>query len=477
MMLSSRCRHRLSGLGALALGATLLAGSVATSATASSVQVAQAGARRWAPSAPSGGGTGGGARDPMRFVSVALGLASGTGASPFDVPRRLEVPAGWRVEVWARVGGARFEALTPQGDLLVTVPSTGDVVELSPGHDPGAAPSRQVVLSGLLQPQGLAFDHVGGREVLYVGEADEIDRYDWGAGGPSGRRVLIGHLPWRAPKGHDDHPLKSLAVAPDHSVYFDIGSSDNVDTADLATYPPRASVLAVRPDGSGLRVLAIGVRNAEGLAVAPDGDLWAAVNERDNVPYPFHRSFGGQADAFGKVIRSYVNDNPVDELARVGKLRNLGWPFCNPTAEVRPGVPGSALRFSDDAFVPDAVFDPVGALLDCAKLKPIERGLPAHSAPLGLSFLESTDVPAPWRDGALLAVHGSWDRQPPQPPALLWMSWDARSHLLGTPVAVLSGFQASNGSRWGRPVDAVAGPGGVLYVSDNQAGAVYRVTP
>ncbi len=411
------------------------------------------------------------------FASVSVSVAAGNGRAPFDVPRRLEVPAGWSVEVWARLGGARFEAVTPQGDLLVSVPTTGDVVELRPERDPRAVPRFSVVLSGLLQPQGLAFDRVGGKEVLYVAEADEIDRYLWGVGGPSARTVLVGHLAWQAPKGSDDHPLKSLAIGRDHTVYFDIGSSANVDTADLASYPPRASVLAVRPDGSGLRVLAIGVRNAEGLAVAPDGALWAAVNERDNVAYPFHRAFGGLKDAFGKVIQSYVNDNPVDEVAIVGKLRNLGWPFCNPTAEVEPGVAGSPLRFSDDRFVADAVLNPDGRSLDCAKLKPIERGLPAHSAPLGLTFLEGSSLPSPWRDGALLAVHGSWDRQPPQPPALLWLPFDRGNRLLGTPVPVLSGFQAGDGSRWGRPVDAVVGPGGAIYVTDNQAGAVYRVVP
>ncbi len=121
--------------------------------------------------------------------------------------------------------------------------------------------------------------------------------------------------------------------------------------------------------------------------------------------------------------------------------------------------------------------NPDGSVFDCAKLKPVERGLPAHSAPLGMSFLEDSKLPSPWSSGAVLAVHGSWNRQPPQPPAVLWLPWSPTTHLLGAPVTLVGGFQLTNGSRWGRPVDVVAGPDGALYVTDDTAGAVYRIVP
>jgi glucose/arabinose dehydrogenase len=127
--------------------------------------------------------------------------------------------------------------------------------------------------------------------------------------------------------------------------------------------------------------------------------------------------------------------------------------------------------------VPDAQTNPGGQVFDCAKLTPIERGLPAHSAPLGMTFLEGSKVGAPWNAGAVLAVHGSWDREPPQPPAVLWLPWSPATHLLGPTVTLVSGFQFADGSRWGRPVDAVAGPDGALYVTDDTAGAIYRLVP
>jgi glucose/arabinose dehydrogenase len=82
-----------------------------------------------------------------------------------------------------------------------------------------------------------------------------------------------------------------------------------------------------------------------------------------------------------------------------------------------------------------------------------------------------------WSAGAVVATHGSWDRQPPRSPALLWMPWDAAARTLEPARVLVTGFQEPNGQRWGRPVDAVPGPDHALYVSDDTAGAVYCMVP
>jgi glucose/arabinose dehydrogenase len=215
------------------------------------------------------------------------------------------------------------------------------------------------------------------------------------------------------------------------------------------------------------------VRNGEGLAVAPDGTVWTAVNNRDNVPYPFHSPYAGHGDAFGQVIQAYVNEHPPDEVVPVTAGRDLGWPYCNPDQD-RSHPAGS---MADVPFVPDSVTNPGGHRLDCAALPPVEAGLPAHSAPLGMSFLEVSTIAAPWSGGAVVAAHGSWDRQPPRAPAVLWLAWDAARRTLKPAITLVGGFQNATGDRWGRPVDAVAGPDGALYVSDDTAGAVYRLAP
>ena len=374
---------------------------------------------------------------------VDLVVPPGEAGGAFSVPRRLKVPDGWTARVWARVPGARMEAWTPEGDLLVSEPGTGRVVELTPR--PGGTAASRVLLSGLTSPQGLTFARLAGRWVLYVGESDQIDRYPWGSGGITGTRAVIAaHLPDLDPAGDDVHREKDVAAARDGTVYFDVGSSSNASPGDRASSPPRAVIMAVRPDGLDLRVVETGVRNGEGLAVAPDGSVWTAVNERDNVTYPFHSSYAGHADAFGQVVQAYVNDHPADEVARVTAGRDLGWPYCNPDQD--ENHPAGSL--ADVPFVADAVTNPGGAHLDCAALPRVEVGLPAHSAPLGMSFLEGSAIPAPWSGGAVVAVHGSWDRQPPRPPAVLWMAWGAAKHTLEPAVTLVTGFQNADGSRW-----------------------------
>jgi glucose/arabinose dehydrogenase len=104
-------------------------------------------------------------------------------------------------------------------------------------------------------------------------------------------------------------------------------------------------------------------------------------------------------------------------------------------------------------------------------------GLPAHSAPLGMTFLEGSKMAAPWSGGATIAVHGSWDRNPPRAPAVEWLAWNAAEATLTPAVTLVGGFELPNGTYWGRPADAVPGPDGALYVSDDTAGAIYRLMP
>jgi glucose/arabinose dehydrogenase len=408
---------------------------------------------------------------PTGRSRVTLVVPHGLGGGPFATRRTVLVPKGWTARVWARVPGARMEAWTPEGDLLVSQPGRGRIVELRPGA--GRAASVRTLLSGLTAPQGLAFARVSGRWVLYVGQATQIDRYPWGRRGISGRRAVVAaHLPAFDPSGDDVHPYKDIAVTPGGTLYFGVGSSSNASPGDLTMKPPRAVIMSVRPDGRHLHIVMTGVRNAEGLATAPDGVVWLAVNNRDNIPYPFHRPYGGYRDAFGKVIPAYVDNHPPDEVLPVSQGRDLGWPYCNPDQDLNH--PAGSL--ADVPFVADALTNPGDRHLRCGRLPRLQVGLPAHAAPLGMSFLEGSTIPAPWSGGAVIAAHGSWDRQPPRSPAVLWLAWHAAKRTLAPSVVLITGFQNASGSRWGRPVDAVPGPDHSLYVTDDTAGAVYQFT-
>jgi glucose/arabinose dehydrogenase len=406
---------------------------------------------------------------------VTVDVPDGMGDAPLDTDRQALVPRGWTMSVFARVPSARLAVWAPDGALLVSVPDNGSVVRLVPDDHGVATPTT--LLTGLNLPHGLAFDDSS----LYVAQGDRVDVYTYESGKAADPRPVVTGLPDAKNLelgGKYAHALKSVALGQDGSVYVSVGSTGNISAEDLTATPPRASILRVSPGGGPPEPFAVGVRNGTGLAVAPDGAVWTAVNNRDNVQYPFDRPYGATAgtsgSSRGQVIDEYVRDHPVEPLARLTQGRNLGWPYCNPDADVKPGLRGSEQERSTVPFTPDVETNPDGRKLDCAGLPPVEQALGGHSAPLGLSFVDG-GLPGDYAEGALLGVHGSWNASPPRPPEVSFFPWHDGE--LGAQQTLVGGFQAEDGSRWGRPVAAISGPDGAVYVTDDQAGAVYRLAP
>jgi glucose/arabinose dehydrogenase len=353
------------------------------------------------------------------------------------------------LSVWARLPKPRLAAWAPDGALLISVPSAGEVVALRPG---AGSPTREVPLDGLDQPHGLTF----AGNSLYVAESDQIDVYDYADGRAINRRTVAGGLPdAKSPdlRGAYSHALKSVAIGPDGAVYFSIGSTGNISAEDRDADPPRATIMRVPRGGGPAEPFATGVRNGTGLAIAPDGSLWTAVNNRDNVADP----------RTGEVDPEYVDEHPPESVARLTPGRELGWPYCNPD-----GGPANL------PLIRDVQTNADGDRMDCASLPPIEQSLGAHAAPLGMSFTDGV-LPAPYASGALVGVHGSWNREPPRAPEVSFFPW--RDGVLGDQQTLVGGFQSGDGSRWGRPVAAVTGPDGAVYITDDYADAVYRLAP
>ena len=409
---------------------------------------------------------------PIGLVPSTLSVPGELADAPFDQPRQVLLPPGWAMSLWARVPGARLAAWTPDGALLVSRPGAGQVVRLVPGGQAGA--TSTVLLDGLDQPHGLAFDG----DTLYVAESDQVDAYRYSQGAATDPRTVAPGLPdAKSPElgGAYAHALKTVIVGPDRAVYFSIGSTGNISEEDRDANPERASILRIAPGGGPPSVFARGVRNGTGLAIAPDGSVWTAVNNRDNILYPYDQPYGDTSgSSLGDVIQAYVNDHPVEELARLTPGRDLGWPYCNPDADVQPGVAGTSYQFTAPKFVVDVQTNPDGAKLDCASLAPIEQTFGAHSAPLGMSTV-TAGLPAPYTEGVLVGIHGSWNRTPPQPPEVSFFPWVGGT--FGPQRTLVGGFQLADGSRWGRPVAAVQGPDRAVYITDDGAGAVYRLAP
>ena len=406
-------------------------------------------------------------------VTVDVAVPASMRAAPFDVTRRLKVPPGFAVSVYARVPGARFLTVAPNGDLLVSQPGAGKVVLVRP-NDAGEG-AVTTFASGLTNPHDLVFSQQGGVTYLYLAESNKITRSVYQSGDTARRaaQTLVANLPDASTpelKGTYAHALKNIALS-GGKLYVSIASATNSDPADLAGTPKRAAIYLYNADGSGGRLFAQGVRNAEGLAISPAGDLWVVVNNRDNIAYPFHNDWqnDGTGDDYGKVIQSYVDNHPPEEFIKVRDGGNYGWPYCNPNPDNGP---------NNMPFDRDVQNNPDGTKLDCAQADRVTKGIQAHSAPLGLSFLQGSRVPAPYRAGAVAAFHGCWNCSKFVGHKIVFFPWNAQG-LPGDELDLVSGWvtDAVNKVRWGRPVDAVPDLSGNLLISDDAASAIYKLSP
>lgn len=401
------------------------------------------------------------------LVPVDVSVPSGARQAPFDTPRQLLAPPGSQVSVLARVPGARFAAFLPDGSLLVSQPGDGQVTRLAGDG------SRSTWLTGLDLPHDLVVARVGGRTWVYVAATDRVVRIAYVAGSTEAGAVqdVVTGLPSASSKelrGRYNHALKNIAVRGDR-LYVSIASTCNVCAEDRTASPERAAIHVIAADGTGqLRVVHRGLRNAEGLDWDPTGRLWVAVNNRDQIPYPFDRDVDGDGQSdLGKVLAPYVDDHPPEELTPVVQGGDTGWPDCNPNPDTPTGL-------RDMPFTPDPEFNPGGTKLDCSRTTRVAVGMQAHSAPLGLSFLDGSKLPQRWAAGLSVVFHGSWNRTKRTGYKVVWFPWDAAEGTPGAQQDLLAGFLDGQ-TPWGRPVDAVPGPDGALYVTDDESGTVYRV--
>ena len=334
------------------------------------------------------------------------------------------------------MGPIRFLAFSPDGILFVSLPSSsglysgnrsGGTIYALPDRDRnGEADEVRPVISGLSDlPHGLAF-HNG---YLYLAEENRVSRYAYESDGNLGSREVVVDLPPNLPGG-DDHVSRTIGFSPSNKMYVSSGSSCNVcEESDRR----RAAIMEYNPDGSGGRVFAEGLRNSVGFVFhLVTGEIWAAENGRD-----------------------YLGDDlPPDEINIVRDGQHYGWPFCY------------GQRIPDPAFNSPA---------RCATTAGSLHDMQAHSAPLGLRFVDSSQFPENWQGDLLVAYHGSWNRSEPTGYKVVRLAVDGSR--IVKEEDVIYGWLLDSGSPVGRPVDLIFGPeDGALYISDDQAGVIYRVT-
>ena len=364
------------------------------------------------------------------------------GENTTDFP--LTLPEGFSISIFARdIGPARVMTFDPVGNLLVSVTKENKVIALPDQNRDGVADEIITVIDGLNQPHGLAFRCERGCR-LYIAETDQVAVYDYNAATLKAlNKTILFDLP-----GGGNHFSRTIIFSEDGRLLTSVGSTCNVcNESDWR----RAAILVSNADGSDLKVFASGLRNAVFMVLHPFIEqLWVTEMGRDLIG----------------------DDIPPDEINIVEEGKNYGWPICYGKNVV------------DTDFHKD---DHVHIGLDCTEPFeiPSHIDLQAHSAPLGLAFVSGQGWPVEYRGDLLVSYHGSWNRTVPTGYKIMRFRLDEQGNYLSREDFISGWLTQSDNSflgglavterALGRPVDILIHPDGVMYVSDDKAGVIYRI--
>jgi len=311
-------------------------------------------------------------------------------------------------------------------------PSANRITLLRDADGDGKAEVKTAYITGLNSPYGMAL--VG--STLYVANTDALLAFPYVAGETkmSGKPAKLVDLP---AKGTNRHWTKSLAVAPNGWLYIGVGADSNIGEAGMNREFRRASVLEVRPENKYMRTFAAGIRNPVGLNFYPASDrLWTVVNERDMLG--------------SDLVPDYLTDVTEGDF--------YGWPWYYWGGYVDPRVEPEA----EDRR---------------QYVKRPEYGLGAHTAPLGFTFTQGLDLGDRWANGALIALHGSWNREPVAGYSVVFVKFGTNGKPVDAlPVTLLDQFLAKDGKTTrGRPADVKVAKDGSALVADDTGGVIWRV--
>jgi glucose/arabinose dehydrogenase len=362
--------------------------------------------------------------DSMSKSTLAPHAPKLTETPASDIPLdKLKVPAGFKVELWATgMPGVRMMARGDKGKVYAGTRAIGRVYEIT---DKDGKRTSRVLIDKLTQPNGVAFRN-GSLYVVAIGKAMRFDGIE---DNPNAQPVDMTEKLNLGKEQH--HQWKFIRFGPDDKLYVPFGAPCNI------CEPPDgyAQIRRYNPDGTGMEVVARGVRNSVGFDWDPrTKDLWFTDNGRD---------WAGDAKF----------DDELNHVTKVGE--NFGFPYCHSNGTPDP-------QFKKDKAC-DGVTKPVASMGE-------------HAAALGMRFYTGSMFPAEYKDAMFIARHGSWNRSK----VLGFDVVVAKASADGKKVKVtpfLTGLVNAKDNKFvGRPTDVMQMPDGSLLVSDEQNGAIYRIS-
>jgi glucose/arabinose dehydrogenase len=367
--------------------------------------------------------------DRMKNPNLTGNPSRLTVTPPEDIPlNKLQLPPGFQVEIWAHgIPGARMMTRGDKGTVFVGTRTIGRVYAVM---DRDGKRTSKVVVDKLNQPNGVLF-HNG---ALYVAAIHRVFRYD-------NIEANIENIPppvdmteaFKLPtEAH--HNWKFLALGPDKKIYIQVGSPCNLCEVNPGVH---GMIRRYNLDGSGMEIVARGVRNSVGFDFHPKtGELWFTDNGRD---------WAGEEG-----FEDELNRVPANMIGS-----RFGFPYCHANGQPDPDI--------KVANACDGIILPVVTL-------------GAHTAALGMRFYTGKMFPSEYSESILLARHGSWNKtERAGYDVLMVKATPDGKNAKVTPF--ITGFmdKATN-TYWGRPTDVMQMPDGSMLVSDEESGAIYRVS-
>jgi glucose/arabinose dehydrogenase len=356
-------------------------------------------------------------------LAPLAGKMTETAAGEIPV-NKIKLPKGFKAELWASgMPGARAMAEGDKGKIYIGTRTIGRVYEVT---DKDGKRTSRVVVDKLTQPAGVAF--AGG--ALYVIAIDKALRFDGIEDKPDVQPVDMTAKLGLPPEQH--HNWKYIAFGPDKKLYVPFGAPCNI----CEPAKEYAQIRRYNPDGSGMEVIATGVRNTQGFDWHPKtGEMWFTDHGRD-----------------------WMGDNgPEDELNRLSKNGEFfGYPYCH-----AKGVVDIDFKKKDACK---------GVSLPVATMGP-------HAAVMGVRFYTGSMFPKEYQNTMFVARKGSWNRT-------VKLGFDVvnvRPSADGKSAKVtpfMTGFleDPKEAKFWGRPAYIHQMKDGSLLVTDEQLGAIYRIT-
>ncbi|MGO4911477.1 PQQ-dependent sugar dehydrogenase [Leeuwenhoekiella sp. W20_SRS_FM14] len=330
----------------------------------------------------------------------------------------------------------RWTYIAPNKDIFVAEANTRDsanqITLLRDTDQDGEVDKRFVFKEGLNQNFGMLVVN----NYFYIANTDGLYRFPYKEGQTKleGEGEKIVEL---SASGYNNHWTRNIITnAAQDKIYISVGSASNVGDQGMEKEERRANILEVNLDGSGEIVYASGLRNPVGMDWNPvTGDLWTAVNERDELG----------------------NNLVPDYATSVQKGGWYGWPYSYYGQIKDP-------RWADD---------PHQDLVDKAIMPDVPLG--PHTASLGFTFYTADAFPAKYKNGAFVGQHGSWNRDPFSGYKVVFIPFKN-----GKPQPAedfLTGFipDANGDEVYGRPVATTVTPDGSLLVNDDDSGIIWKI--